>query len=97
MYNIFYLHQATWTWLIPLGIKNNGDIIEAPGLEDQYLVAFTPGSLGEKSNSNLKWSVVLTNLLNIQPTMERHTHLSLAHKKCMVIKKQDWPLSRLSA
>ena len=32
-----------------------------------------------KSNSNMKWSAVLTNLLNIQPTMERHTHLSLAH------------------
>ena len=27
----------------------------------------------------MKQSVVLTNLINIQPTIERHTHLYLAH------------------
>ena len=45
-------------------------------------------SLEKKSNSNVKQSAVLTNLLNIQPTMERHTHLSLVHVNAWSIRNK---------
>ena len=45
----------------------------------------------KKSNSSLKQSAVLTNLLNIQPTMERHTHLSLAHVNAWSIRNKIGP------
>ena len=35
--------------------------------------------------------MVLTNLLNIQPTMERHTHLSLAHVNAWSIRNKIGP------
>ena len=41
---MFYLYLATQIWIIALGIKNNQDNIEAPGLEDQYLGTFTQES-----------------------------------------------------
>ena len=56
MYDIFYLHLATWIWIIAMGIKNNQDNIEALGLEDQYLGTFTQESPTMKRtlNFNLK-------------------------------------------
>ena len=39
MYDMFYLHSATQTHIIALG--NNQDNLEAPALEDQYLVILT--------------------------------------------------------
>ena len=50
-----------------------------------------------KSNSNMKWGAVLTNLLNIQPTMERHTHLSLAHVNAQSIGNKICPFLTLPA
>ena len=41
-----------------------------------------------KSNSNLKWSAVLTNLISIQPNKERHTYLSLAHVNALSIRNK---------
>ena len=41
-----------------------------------------------KSNSNLKQSAVLTNLLSIQPNKERHTYLSLAHVNAQSIRNK---------
>ena len=54
MYDMFYLHPSTQTWIIALGIKNNQDKIEALGLEDQYLGAFTQESpIMKRTNQNL--------------------------------------------
>ena len=50
MYNMFNLHPGTQTWIIALGIKNNQDIIEAPGLEGWHLVAFILGLPATRNN-----------------------------------------------
>ena len=77
MYIMFYLHPATWMWIIAQGIKRQPR--QYRGSRAGVCIHSRITSLEEKSNSNVKQGVVLTNLLNIQPTVERHTHLSLAH------------------
>ena len=83
MYNMFYLHPATWTWITALGIKRQPRQYRGSragrSVFDHIYSGITSCEEKSKSNSNMKWSVVLTNLLNIQPTMVRHIHLSSAH------------------
>ena len=73
---MFYLHPATQTWIIALAFGHIHSRIT---------------SHEKKSNSNLKWSVALTNFLNIQLTRERHTHLSLAHVNAWSIRNKTGP------
>ena len=71
--------------------KKNQDSIEGLGLEDQYLVTFTPESpTMRRTNQIPTWngSVVLTSLLIIQPNKERHTYLSLAHVNAWSIRNK---------
>ena len=81
MYNMFYLCPATQTWIIALGIKRQPRQYRGSraGRSVFGCIHCRITSLKERSNSNVKWSAVLTTLLTIQPTVERHTHLSVAH------------------
>ena len=81
MYNMFYLCPATQTWIIALGIKRQPrqDRGSRAGRSVFGHIHSRITSHKEKSKSNPsgKWGAVLSNFLNIQPNMERHTHLSL--------------------
>ena len=93
MYNMFYLHPATQTWIIALGIKKQLRHYRGSRAGRSVFghIHSRITSCKKRSNSNLKESVVLTNLLNIQPTMERHTHLSLAHVNAQSVRNKIGP------
>ena len=93
MHNIFYLHPATQAWIIALGIRKQPRQYSGSraGRSAFGCIHSRITSLEKKSNSNVKWSAVLTNLLKIQPTMERHTHLSLAHVNAWSIRNKIGP------
>ena len=93
MYNMFYLHLATQTWIIALGIKKQPRHYRGSraGRSAFGHIHSRITSHEKKSNPNLKWSVVLTNLLNIQLTKERHTHLSLVHVNAWSIRNKIGP------
>ena len=92
MYNMFYLHPATQTWIIALGIKKLRHYRGSRAGRSAFGCIYSRITSHEKkSNYNLKWSVVLTNLLNIQSNKDRHTHLSLAHVNACSIRNKIGP------
>ena len=91
MYDMFYLHLATRTWIIALGIKKQPRQYRGSRAGRSvfgHIHSRITNHEKNKSNSNLKRSVVSTNLLNIEPNKERHTYLSLAHVNAWSIRNK---------
>ena len=80
MYIMFYLHPATWTWIIALDIKRQPRQYRGSRARRSVFshIHSRITILEKKSNSEVKWSAVLTNLLNIQPAVKTHILLSSA-------------------
>ena len=79
MHDMFYLHSATRSCIIALGIRKKPRQYrgsKAGRSTVSHIHAIITNHEKTKPNFNLKCNVVLSNLLSIQPSKERHNHLA---------------------
>ena len=94
MHDMFYLHSATQSHIIALSIRKKprqyrGSKARRSTVGHIHTVITNHGRT--KSNFNIKQNVVLSNLLSIQPSMERHNYLCLAHVNVWSIRNKIVP------
>ena len=91
MHDMFYLHSATQSYIIALGIREK--LRQYRGSRTRrstvgHIHTRITNHERTKSNFNLKQNVVLSNLLSIQPSKERHNYLCLAHVNAQSIRNK---------
>ena len=94
VHDMFYLHSATRSHIIALGIRKKPRLYrgsKAGRSTVDHIHTIITNHEKTKSNFNLKQNVVLSNLLSIQPSKERHNHLCLAHVNAWSIRNKISP------
>ena len=94
MHAMFYLHSATRSHIIALGIRQKPrQYTGSRAGRSTVSHIHTIITNHEKTipNFNLKRNVVLSNLLSIQPSKERHNHICLDHVNAWSIRNKIGP------
>ena len=94
MHAMFYLHSATRSRIINLGIRKKPRQYRgsrAGRSTVNHIHTIITNHEKTKPNFSLNQTVVLSNLLSILPSNERHNHLCLAHVNAQSIRNKISP------
>ena len=94
MHAMFYLHSATRSCIITLGIRKKSRQYRgsrAGRSTVNHIHTIITNQKKTQPNFRLNQTVVLSNLLSIKPRNERHDHLCLAHVNAWSIRNKIGP------